>query len=132
MNHLANSITINGVTITGGRSISIINGKVTIDGKDVTPDGNNIKIEVSGDIDQLEADVCEYVKIGGSAGSVSTQSGDVECGPVTGSVKTMSGDVDCSGDIGGSVQTMSGDVTAAGQVSGGADSMSGRIRGLFR
>lgn len=128
---MASTITINGTTITTTRngSISFSNGRVIIDGKDVTPDAKIISIEVQGDIRSISADVCEKIAITGGAGSVRTQSGDVECGPVTGSVSTMSGDVRCA-SIGGSVSTMSGDVNAAGPVHGGADSLSGRIRGV--
>lgn len=125
---LANTIRINGVTIASGRNITITDGRVVIDGRDVTPDGKTITIEVVGDVDRLEVDACDEIAISGSAGSISTQTGDVACGGVSGSVSTMSGDVEC-GDIGGSVQTMSGDVTFSGRVSGGARSISGRVRG---
>lgn len=58
----------------------------------------------------LEVDYCTAVTVTGDAGSIATQSGDVNIeGNVGGSVSTMSGDVDC-GSIGGSVSTMSGDV----------------------
>lgn len=128
---MASTISINGTTFTttGRGSISISNGRVTIDGKDVTPDAKIISIEVHGDIQSISADACEKITMTGSAGSVRTQSGDVECGPVSGSVSTMSGDVRCGG-ISGSVSTMSGDVNAAGSVQGDANSLSGRIRGV--
>lgn len=105
------TVRINGTTITGGRSIVISNGKVLVDGKDVTPNAKEISIAVTGNIDRLEADVCQKISVTGDAGNIVTQSGDVEIGgSVTGSVQTMSGDVDCGGSIGGSVSTMSGDV----------------------
>lgn len=106
-----NSIRINGLTITAGRNISVVGNRVFVDGKDVTPDAKDIKIEVAGNVEQLEVDACNSVSITGDVGHVVTQSGDVSIeGSVGGSVQTMSGDVDCGGSIAGSVSTMSGDV----------------------
>ena len=104
-----NSINVNGVSYSGHGNVSIINGKVMIDGKDVTPDAKEIIVSIEGNVDVLKVDACNKVSITGNAGSVATQSGDVECGDVTGSVQTMSGDVDCK-NIGGRVSTMSGDI----------------------
>lgn len=105
-----NTITINGVTITGGRNITVRDGKVTVDGVDVTPDAKTITIAVTGNVDRVQADACSSILVTGDAGSVATQSGDVDVGGgVKGSVQTMSGDVSC-GPIGGSVSTMSGDI----------------------
>lgn len=105
-----NTISINGVTITGRGNISIVNGKVLVDGKDVTPDSKQISIVVNGNIEYIDADCCEKIEVTGDVNDIQTQSGDVEVvGDVKGSVQTMSGDVKCS-DIGGSVKTMSGDI----------------------
>lgn len=106
-----NTIRINGVTISAGRNITVAGNRVFVDGKDVTPDANDIKIDVAGNVDRLEVDACTTVTVTGDAGNVATQSGDVDVGgDIRGSVSTMSGDVDCGGSIGGSVSTMSGDV----------------------
>lgn len=91
-----------------GNSVTITNGKVTVDG--VAQDGElvgDINITVHGDVERLE-NSAGTVKAN-NVGSIATQSGDVNCGAVNGSVQTMSGDVDC-GNIGGSVSTMSGDI----------------------
>jgi hypothetical protein len=65
------SIRINGRNITGGDRIVIINGKIVVDGNDVTPENEKrITIEVSGDIASIEADVCETITITGNAGGV--------------------------------------------------------------
>lgn len=105
-----NTISINGVTISAGRSINIRNGKITIDGVDVTPDAKQITIEITSNVERLEADCCEKITVNGDAGPVSTQSGDVQVtGAVSGSVQTMSGSVVC-GSVGGGVSTMSGSV----------------------
>ena len=103
------TITINGNTYSGN-SIVVTNGKVVINGKDVTPDSKEINISVEGNIEELKVDACNKVEITGDVSNVKTQSGDVEIsGNVTGSIQTMSGDVDC-GNVGGSISTMSGDV----------------------
>lgn len=104
-------ISVNGLTVSGGRSVVISNGKVIVDGKDVTPDAKEINISVEGNVEKIEADACSKISVTGDAGSVNTQAGDVDVGGnVGGSVQTMSGDVDCGGSIGGSVSTMSGDI----------------------
>jgi hypothetical protein len=93
-----------------GNSVTITNGKIIVNGKDVTPDSKTITINVEGNIDSLTVDACEKVTITGNANKVKTMSGDVDIkGDVTDSVSTMSGDVDC-GNIGGSISTMSGDI----------------------
>lgn len=106
-----NKIRINGMSIVGGRNITITNGRVVIDGKDVTGDDTKtINIEIHGDVAELSADVCNTIAISGSAGKVKTQSGDIHCGDVSGSIQTMSGDVSC-GAVAGDVSTMSGDIS---------------------
>lgn len=114
---MSTTIKINGIShnVVGGNIIGgdlcITNGRVTINGKDVTPaDTKNITIEVLGNVHKISVDACNSVTVTGSAGAVKTMSGDVECGDVTGSVETMSGDVTCK-SVGGGVKTMSGDVT---------------------
>lgn len=105
-----NTVSINGVTISGVGNIVISNGRVTIGGKDVTPEGKSIEIVVNGNIERLEVDSCSKVSVTGDIQNVKTQSGDVDVsGTVSGNIQTMSGDVDCS-NVGGSISTMSGDV----------------------
>lgn len=107
-----NNIKINGLSITGGRNVTINNGRVIVDGKDVTgDDAKNITIEIQGDVAELSVDVCSTISVTGSVGKIKTQSGGVRCGDVTGGVQTMSGSVVC-GAIGGDVSTMSGDVVS--------------------
>lgn len=108
------SITINGVTISGSRSVVVRNGQVIVDGKNVTPeDVKEINITVNGNVGKLDVDACQTISVTGDVSSVGTLSGDVTIdGDVKGSVKTLSGDVAC-GSVGGSVMTMSGDVKHA-------------------
>lgn len=90
----------------------VSNGRVVVDGKDVTPDAKQISIEVHGDLHSVQADACERIHVTGSVGEVRTSVGDVHCGDVSGSVQCMSGDVACS-NVAGSVTTMSGDIRRA-------------------
>ena len=108
------TIRINGTTITqtsNGRTVIVQRGRVIVDGKDVTPKGEEkaIHISIEGNLDSLQVDVCDRIEISGSAGNVSTQSGGIQCGDVQGSIQTMSGDVRC-GTVAGNVNTMSGDL----------------------
>lgn len=103
------AIIING-NIYSGNSIVVTNGKVIVNGKDVTPDSKDINIIVQGDIDELKVDACNKVFVTGNVNNISTKSGDIDItGIVEGNVQTMSGDVDC-GNILGSVSTKSGDI----------------------
>jgi len=120
-------VSING-KIYSGRNISIINGKVIIDGKDNTP-GNDkvISITITGDVESLVVDYCEKITIDGNVTSVKTTSGDVEItGDIGGDVSTVSGDVE-SNDISGSVKTTSGDVKC-GNINGNVSTLSGDIK----
>jgi flagellar basal body rod protein FlgF len=101
-----------GDKIISGRNLTISNGRIIVDGVDITsglPDQKTINIQVDGDIETIKADVCQTIKVNGKVGQIQSQSGDVECGDVGGSISTMSGDVDC-GNVSGSISTMSGDV----------------------
>jgi hypothetical protein len=102
---------LNGITIQSdsSRSVVIKNGKVIIDGIDVTPDSKTINIVIQGNVDRLEVDSCEAIAVTGSVKTLSSISGDVNCGDISGNVNSISGDIRC-GDIGGNVSTISGDV----------------------
>ena len=107
-----NTITINGKRMNfSGGNVSVINGKVIVDGKNVdVPDAPVFNIVVEGNVGEVSGDFAT-VTVAGDAGSVKTMSGDAKVdGNVNGSVSTMSGDVRVKGSIGGSVSTMSGDI----------------------
>lgn len=105
------TVTINGKPyISSGGSITVVGNRVIIDGKDMTFDANEIRIEVTGNVGNLSVNACNTLHVKGSVGDVSTQSGDVTCGDVKGSVSTMSGDIRC-GSVGGNAKTMSGDIS---------------------
>lgn len=106
------TININGITYTGN-SINIHNGNVIVDGVNVSiaPEQKTITIEVTGNVDRIECDVCSLVTVSGNSGSVKTQSGNVSVGgDVSGDAKTMSGDINVKGSIKGGASTMSGDI----------------------
>lgn len=104
-----NVVQINGKTYTSNHSISITNGRVVIDGQEITEDAKNvmtIKV-VEGSIGELNTDlsvVCENV------------TGNVKAG---GSVNAdnIGGNVDASGSV--SCDKVGGSVNAEGSVSHG-------------
>lgn len=103
------SINING-NIIAGRSINISNGRILVDGKDLTPDSKNITISVDGNIGTLEVDSCQKVDIKGNVeGDVKTVSGDIRCYNVGGNVSAVSGDIKAN-RIQGNCSTVSGDI----------------------
>lgn len=103
-------IIINNSNYTG-KSVTIVNGKVIVDGKDVTPDSKEVTITVNGDIESLSCDYTNSIEVNGNVGDIQGGSGNIKCMNVTGDVKTGSGNVRC-GDIGGDAKTGSGNVTA--------------------
>jgi hypothetical protein len=122
-----NRITVNGVTIVSSGNVCVVNGRIVVGGKDVTPDAKEITIVVEGPVERLQVDACKGVSVTGNVGSISTASGDVEVtGNVNGGVSTASGDVTVSGGVGGFVKTVSGDVDC-GNVAEGVSTNSGDI-----
>lgn len=109
-----NVISINGKTFSGN-NVTIINGKVTIDGVDAGVDSNKEKITIQGNVASLQCDhdvevkgnVTGDVAAGGSVscndvGADVTASGSVNCDNVQGNVDA-GGSVNCD-DVGGSVK----------------------------
>lgn len=104
------SVTINGKKYIGN-NIVIFNGKIMIDGSNITSDEKVFNITVNGNIDSLKVDTCNKLEIIGNVSNINTVSGDVDInGDVSGSIQTVSGDVSC-GNVGGSLNTISGDIS---------------------
>lgn len=105
------TININGQVFRNaeGGSMSVVNGRVFINGKDCTPDAKEINISITGDVDSVSVDCCNKLTIEGHVNEVKTTSGDIECGNVSGNVKTTSGDIECH-NVFGNVSTVSGDI----------------------
>lgn len=105
-------VVINGVRVTGDESF-VVNqhNKLEINGVELPmPNGNSIKVEVTGDVDTLKLSMGD-VSVTGNSGTVETSQGDVSIGgSVSGDVKTSMGDIRC-GSVGGKVKTSMGDVT---------------------
>lgn len=126
---MSSSFKINGKNFVGGKSIVVTNGRVVIDGKDVTPSENKpITIEVTGNVEKLEVDVCSKVTVTGNAGSVKSSQGDIDVrGDVHGDVETKQGSVDIGGSVKGDVETMQGDIEVKGAISGKASTVMGDV-----
>lgn len=103
-------IEINGVSFSGS-NISIVGGKVIVDGKEVDglQDEKEINIVVNGDIKSLQSGNGN-VSVAGAVESVQTVNGEIKIsGSVAGSVKTVNGDVYC-GEVHGSVNSVNGNI----------------------
>lgn len=118
-------ITINGKNIFG-KNINISNGKVIIDGVDMTPDSKEITINVMGNIDTLDVDYAKEIKVNGDINKANTGSGDINCINITGGARSGSGDIECE-ILNGDVQTGSGDVKAT-TITGSVKTGSGDIK----
>jgi hypothetical protein len=102
-------IIINGVSYSGN-SVTILNNKVIIDGKSVESNDKIINIEVNGNIDSLDVDNCESIKVKGDVGKVKSTNGNVKIeGSVNGDVSTTNGNISCF-DVKGSVSTKNGNI----------------------
>ena len=103
-------VTINGKTYSG-KSVSVRNGKVIIDGNEQKCDDKIINIMVEGDIERLDVGCAEKIAIAGNVGSVKTDTANVDInGNVEGGVTTEVGNVKC-GDVGGNVRSEVGNIT---------------------
>lgn len=126
-----NSITVNGANITATGDISVINGKIFVNGENVTPDDNNkkeITIIVTGDTGSIAVDYCNNLTVTGNVTDLqSTSSNILLRGGILGNLQTTSGDVQTYGNVGGDVQTVSGDVECH-QVGGNVNTVSGDIK----
>ena len=103
------TVKVNGKTYHGN-NISVINGKIIVDGKEqLSSDCNaELKIVVNGQVDKIITDRSVTVK-----GNIS---GNIECGGSCSVDGSVGGEVDCGGscNVGGSVL---GDIDAGGSVS---------------
>lgn len=95
-----------------GNSIVMNNGRVVIDGNDMTPDAKEINITIEGNLETLEVDYVKKIVIGGDVNSVRTSSGDVEVGGmIKGNVSTSSGNVESDSKVAGVATTALATVT---------------------
>jgi len=122
------TITIGNYTVNG-KSITIRNGIVTVDGKKL--DSKDVKIiNIEGEIDVLNIDVCESITVKGNAGEVKTSHGDIKIsGDVIDDVKTSQGDIEIGGDVTGNVTNSMGDIKVSGDIYGKPKTSMGDIKG---
>lgn len=97
-----------------GNNITMNNGRVIIDGVDVTGD-DSVRVHIEtiifeGNVNTINVGSSNVNVLGMVCGNVKTASGDVTCGDVMSGVSTMSGDVHAK-TIKGNVSTMSGDIS---------------------
>ena len=87
-----NSITINGKTIvTSGKNVSVINGKIKVDGKTIFEEHNqDIYVEVNGDCGDI--DTTGNVTINGNCKNIDC-TGNVTC------YENINGNIDCTGNV---------------------------------
>jgi DUF4097 and DUF4098 domain-containing protein YvlB len=121
------TININGISFTGN-SIRVNNGKVYIDGDEVTPTEKQINIQISGDVDNIDVDACDSIRITGNVNTVQLSSGSVEIsGNVGCNLKTSSGNIRIDGNVIGDIKTVSGNVKA-NEITGDVKTVSGSIK----
>ena len=79
-----------------GNSISIINNKIFVDGKEIETEEKVINIIVEGNLDKLEVDCCNSIKVNG----------------VTKDVEVSNGNISINGDVKGNVNNINGNIIA--------------------
>ena len=83
-------------------NISIVNGKVLVNGKsinefeEVTKDEKIINITIEGNVERLEVETCEKIIVHGDAKRIKTNMGSIEIsGNVEGDVHSNMGSITC-------------------------------------
>lgn len=83
---------------------------ITFNGDSVKMTERNVVIQVDGDVDNIEVDICSSLTINGNVnGDVVNKMGDIKCCDVTGNIKASMGNVDC-GNVGGNAKTSMGNI----------------------
>jgi len=120
-------MTINNVSHVGN-NIIITNGRVIIDGKEVTPENEKIiNIKIEGDVNSVNVGYCQSLSVIGNVDTLGSTSGDIEVSGSAQSISSTSGDIQVEGDVSGNVSTTSGDVQIGGSVAGNVKTLSGDI-----
>lgn len=108
----ASKIVVNGHSVVG-RNVTVLNGKVIVDGKKVDiPDAKEIIINIEGDLGSLQIDAGD-VTVQGSTGDITSGAGNVIVGQdVKGSIKVEAGNVDCK-DVYSDIKVDMGNIRAS-------------------
>jgi hypothetical protein len=111
-----------------GNSIVITNGRVIIDGKEVTPENEKIiDIKIEGNVRDVNVGYCRSLSVNGNVETLGSTSGDVTVNGYAKSINSTSGDIQVGGNVEGNVGTTSGDVEIRGSVGGNVKTLSGDI-----
>ena len=93
-----------------GNSISIINNKIFVDGKEIETEEKVINIIVEGNLDKLEVDCCNSIKVNGVTKDVEVSNGNITIsGDVKGNVNNINGNI-IAKVINGNCKTINGDI----------------------
>ena len=93
-----------------GNSISIINNKIFVDVKEIETEEKEINIIVEGNLDKLEVDCCNSIKINGVTKDVEVTNGNIAIsGDVKGNVNNVNGNI-IAKVINGNCKTTNGDI----------------------
>ncbi|WP_338978163.1 hypothetical protein [Fusobacterium nucleatum] len=93
-----------------GNNISIINNKIFVDGKEIETEEKVINIIVEGNLDKLEVDCCNSIKVNGVTKDVEVSNGNITIsGDVKGNVNNINGNI-IAKVINGNCKTINGDI----------------------
>lgn len=93
-----------------GNNVSIINNKIFVDGKEIGTEEKEINIIVEGNLDKLEVDCCNSIKVNGVTKDVEVSNGNITIsGDVKGNVNNINGNI-IAKVINGNCKTINGDI----------------------
>ena len=93
-----------------GNNVSIINNKIFVDGKEIETEEKVINIIVEGNLDKLEVDCCNSIKVNGVTKDIEVSNGNIAIsGDVKGNVNNVNGNI-IAKTINGNCKTTNGDI----------------------
>ena len=93
-----------------GNNVSIINNKIFVDGKEIGTEEKEINIIVEGNLDKLEVDCCNSIKVNGVTKDIEVSNGNITIsGDVKGNVNNINGNI-IAKVINGNCKTKNGDI----------------------
>ena len=93
-----------------GNNVSIINNKIFVDGKEIETEEKVINIIVEGNLDKLEVDCCNSIKVNGVTKDIEVSNGNIAIsGDVKGNVNNINGNI-IAKVINGNCKTKNGDI----------------------
>jgi len=107
------TIQINGQNFTGG-NVSIINGKVIIDGEEVQYENNSKNPVIN-------------IVVQGNCGDITSDNGNITVQQNTNNVSSKNGTIKIDGSVAGSVDNKNGNISVRGNVQGNCITKNGNI-----